>query len=219
MDTSKITSLTCGILFKKSFGIMDMWGAIVDQTIYKSKFFSPEYFPNVASQYTMQGELANHELGHYLRLSYENLVYRHSIQHDFDKEYKDFLERVSKYLVPQIIFENHLDVRRLGVVFTYELSNQEEERVKSKYFKPEIKGISDFRFSRKEATVEGGVIAGNSDYINKIYTVGAIGADKVGITYDYQLHFNPPRECVTNIITKFLGEGLEAFKKDIGTEV
>lgn len=220
MNVSKIVSITFGILFKKSFHIMDTWGSLVDQIIYKNNYFSPEYFSNVSSQYTLQGELSNPDKGHYLRISYENLVYHHVIESNFDEEFKLFKERVIKFLMEDIIYGNHLDVRRLGIVFTYELKPAEAEAFTAKYFRPEIKGISDFRFSKKESTMAGSLFSTNSDFINKIYTVGAIGRNKVGITYDYQVHYNPPREYAGDKnAEKFFENGLADFKKDIGAEV
>ena len=81
------------------------------------------------------GALSNEKLGHSLRLSSENLIYCHSIQEGFDKEYNQFCERIKKYLVPEIIYKNHLDVLRLGVVFTYKADKDEMAVYFSKYLK------------------------------------------------------------------------------------
>lgn len=55
----------------------------------------------------------------------------------------------------------------------------------------------------------------NSDYINKIYTVGSIGSDTQGVSYDYQYHFYPLRQDVRDVINKFIKDADEGFKQDI----
>lgn len=219
MDKSKITNITIGVLYKKSFRIMDRWGTIVDEILKEKPLFSPEYFPSISSHYTMQGQLSNPDEGHQLIITAENLIYRHVIQDDFDKEYEEFCNRITKYIIPKIIHRNNLDVMRLGVVYTYRLNEQEITKYISRFFKPEIKGITDFRFSRKEPTVTGGTISGKNDFINKIYTVGAVDDGDLGITYDYQLFYNPPQECVDDKIGKFLSNSKNAFNRDIEFEV
>lgn len=39
------------------------------------------------------------------------------------------------------------------------------------------------------------------------------------ITYDYQLHFVPPREYVNDEVVKFLENGYSAFQEDLTIEV
>lgn len=219
MDKTKIKDITFGLLFKKSFRIMDMWGSIADDILRKDKYFSPKYFPSIQSQYNLQGQLSNPETGNYLLLSAENLIYRHSIEKSFDEEFKLFRERISKYLVPDIVFENHLEVIRVGLVYSYILNQEEVDKFISNVFKPSVKGLSDFRYSKKEPVTTGGTIKGVNDYNNKIYTVGSLGEEKKGITYDYQLIFSPHRECVNDIIEKFLLSSYSSFEKEMGNLV
>ena len=57
--------------------------------------------------------------------------------------------------------------------------------------------------------------AENQDFINKIYNVGNLGERVQGISYDYQLHFNPIREDVRDTISSFMIKANEAFSEDI----
>ena len=93
MNPKKIVSVTCGILFKKSFGIMDSRGSIVDDILHSKNYYSPIYFPSITT-YTYQTELSNPKFGHSLILSSDNLIYKHVISEDFEQEYKMFTERV-----------------------------------------------------------------------------------------------------------------------------
>ena len=122
-------------------------------------------------------------------------------------------------MIPEIIYKNRLDVRRLGIVYTYKLSQEELEKYIKKYIKPEIKGVCNVRFSKKETTALGDGIAGNSDYYNKIFTIGSIADNQIGISYDYQLHFSPLREYVNDLVGKFISDGYNAFQKDLSFEV
>lgn len=219
MTLEKISDITCGILFKKSFRIMDIWGSLVDKLLINNPYFSTDYFPSISSRYMQIGALTNEKLGHSLRLSSDNLIYCHAVQEDFSSEYSRFCERIEKYLIPEIIYKHHLDVIRLGVVFTYKTENAEMARYISKYFKTGLDGISDFRFSKKEPTKRGLLLSEREDYINKIFTFGSISDNQIGITYDYQLHFVPPREYVNNEISGFLTSGFKAFQEDLATEV
>lgn len=192
MNYEKIKSITCGILYKKSFGVMDKWGKIVDEILHKKPYFSTDYFPSIDTNYNAQCKLHNKEQGHYLILSSSTLIYQHTIMSDFENEYKTFCESLSKFLVPDIIYKNNLCVMRLGFVYSYELDDEEMKKYMNYYFNSGIKGISDFRISKKEPTLKGGTISGNSDYINKIITVGAVAEKYTGLTYDYQHYINRP---------------------------
>lgn len=218
MDKSKIRDITIGVLFRKSFRIMDDWGSIADSILSKEPFFSPEYFSNISSQYNTQGQLSNPETGNYLLLSAENLIYKHVVGSSFDKDFKDFKERIIKCLLPDVIYKNELKVMRLGIVYSYELENSESEQFMKRYFRPECKYISDLRFSKKEPDTVGGTVSGVSDYHNIIYTVGSIGDNKRGITLDYQYWFSPAREYITDLFGKFIQSSFNVLSKEVSFE-
>ena len=101
------------------------------------------------------------------------------------------------------------------MVFIIEVDNKGIDTFKEMYFKNTIRGISDFRFSKKEPTAEGLALSETSSYINKIYTVGHLNGSLQGISYDYQLHFYPLQEDVRENIKSFLSDSLKGFQNDI----
>ena len=210
-----IKQLTFGVSFNHMFKLLDAWGEIADDILYHNKYFSPEFFSNISTHYTTERRLFNPQKNHLLVLTSNNLVYTQTIEDDFDKEYESFCKRVSEYIVPCILTKHCIVVRRLGVVYFNALEDEGIQKFASQYFNPSVQNIMDFRFSKKEATVKGKLLSENVDYINKIYTVGNIGPDIQGVSYDYQLHFYPLRQDVRDVVGKFLKDANDGFDKDI----
>ena len=148
-------------------------------------------------------------------LSSNNLVFTQEIEKDFNLEYNLFKKRVEEYIVPQILSKYTLVSRRLGMVYFCECTDDEIKKFSSKYFNSSAQNIMDFRFSQKEATKKGLVYSNNSDFINKIFTVGNLYGSTKGISYDYQEHFNPAREDVRNLIKDFMSSSFVNFENDI----
>ena len=215
MVKNTVKQFACGILFSPSFKLLDNWGAIADSILYNNKFFNPEYFPRISTQYTTTRTLSNDSLGHSIQLTSSNLIYTHVVQNDFASEFADFQERISKFLVPKIIEGNDLIVRRIGIIFTCEITDKGIQSFAEKYFKPEFKEVTDFRFSKKESTVAGKLWSNKSDFINKIYTVGAIGDDLTGISFDYQAHYVPPRAYISDVVSPVLDRGKALLSEEI----
>lgn len=217
MLENRVVQFACGILYSHSFKLLDNWGAIADSILYNNKFFSAKYFPKISTQYTTSRSLSNDACGHSLQLTPNNLIYTHVVQDDFTSELSEFVRRISEFLIPKIIEENSLIVRRIGIVFTCEISDQGIQSFAEKYFKPEFKEVTDFRFSKKESTVSGAIWSNKSDFINKIYTVGAIGENLSGISFDYQAHYVPPRTYVSDVIKPVLERGKQLLFEEVLT--
>ena len=215
MGNNTVRQFACGILYNHSFKILDNWGAIADCILYNNTFFSPNYFPSISSQYTTSGVLSNPSEGHSIQLTSNNLIYTHVVQENFEREFALFQDRWQKFLVPKIIEGNGLITRRIGIIFTCQISDEGIQRFASKYFKPEFQSVTDFRFSRKESTIEGAVFSDKSDFLNKIYTVGAIGENMTGISFDYQAHYVPPRADISKQIIPVLSRGKDLLEKEI----
>lgn len=218
---SDVKGLIFGVQFSHSFQLLDHWGEIADNILYKSQCFDSTFFSNISSQYTTERNLSNPNTGNTLTLAAHTLIFKYYIPRDttFKQEFDQFCNR-SKYLVENILSEYSLVVRRVGMVYVCELEDSEIEKFAKRYFKDEINGITDFRFAQKEPTLNGQLWVGNNDYINKIYTVGLIDTERriKGVTYDFQLYYNPLQSDIRNKYLGFLNKSLEYFKKDIMNE-
>lgn len=216
-----IRGLIFGVQFSHSFQLLDHWGEIADNILYKSHCFNADFFSNISSQYTTERNLSNPITGNVLTLAAHTLIFKYYIPDGavFKQEFDQFCSRC-KYLIERILSEYKLVIRRVGMVYVCELEDIEITKFAKKYFKDEISGITDFRFAQKEPTSNGQLWVGNNDYINKIYTVGLIDNDKKikGVTYDFQLYYNPLQSDIRNRYLDFLKKSLEYFKKDIINE-
>ncbi len=210
-----IIQLTFGVLFNHKFKLLDSWGEIADDILYKNQYFSPDFFTNISSQYTTERQLFNPARKHSLLLTSNNLVYTQTIESDFDSECELFKKRVSEYLVPNLLTRYTLVVRRLGVVYVCELDDSDIQRFAANFFNPTVQNIMDFRFSRKEPTDKGLILSDNADFINKIFTVGNISEGIKGVSYDYQLHFTPLHEDVRDSIDSFMTKSMTGFNTDV----
>lgn len=198
MPNNRVAQITCGVLFKHTFKILDIWGEIADYILYGNKYFSPSYFPQISPQYTTERALYNNDGSCSIRLSANNLIYTHSLAPDeeLDSSISQFEERLTKCLIPKIVNDNQLITQRIGILYTCEVTSVGMEAFVSKYFRPEYTGITDFRFSKKESTVNGALWNDKNDFINKIYTVGSAGPETMAISFDYQMHYCPPRQYI-----------------------
>lgn len=216
---SDIRYILFGVQFNHSFKLLDYWGEIADDILYKSEYFGCDFFCNISTQYTTERSLFNPNTGNALNLSSNNLVFKYYVPKStsFDKEYEFFCERINKYLVEKILSKYNLIIRRVGVVYACELSDKELSSFSEKYFKDSIQGITDFRFAQKGPTASGQLWHGIDDYINKIYTVGKIDNDEKckGITYDFQLYYNPLQQDIRKKCPVFLKKALEYFQADV----
>lgn len=218
MATAKIVKVTCGILFNNSFSILDHWGKIADSILYKNSYFDPAYFPRISDQYTINRYVENPDKGHSLHLNSENLIYTHAIQSDFEQEHKEFVERVAKFVVPEVVQKYDLVVRRIGMVYICEMDQSAITNFTSQYFKPELTEVLDCRFSRRSTVPQALLMSGTNDYVNKIYSVGNVSNDFQGISFDYQLFFNPPIVDVKPRISKFFEKAKADFYEEIFKE-
>ena len=211
-----IKYITCGIQFNHSFKILDYWGEIVDQLLYKSKYFNVDVFDNISSQYTTDRTLTNSKNGDYLKLTSNQLIFKSSINSDFVQEFNTFKKRISEYLVPEILSKYNLVNRRIGLVICNRLNDEDLDKFTAKYFKPEINNITAFRFSKKELAKEALLWKATNNYINKIFTVGNVNEEmELGVVYDFQLYFDPVQAEIRHKVNLFLDEALKNFRKDV----
>ncbi len=212
-----IVQLVFGVSFNHMFKLLDSWGEIADDILYSNKYFSSDFFSNISTQYTTERRLFNPDRNHTLILTSNNLVYTQTIESDYSYEYDLFKKRVIEYLVPNLLSRYVLVVRRLGIVYTCRLDDNRIKQFASKFFNPSVQNVIDFRFSRREPTDKGLLLTENSDFVNKIFTVGSISDSIQGISYDYQLHFTPFREDVRDTISPFIENANKAFYEDIAS--
>lgn len=168
MGNTSVKQIICGIMFNDSFSILDDWGKIADSllcSVKKAPSFPPQYFSSISQQYTISRFLSNEKKGHRLELASNNLVYTHTVQSNFEKEYKEFVSRVEKCLVPQIVEKYALIIRRIGMVYICEMDCDSISAFKQQYFAKAASEITDCRFAIRSTTPEGLAFSGIDNYI------------------------------------------------------
>lgn len=215
MCDKEIKEIAFGAAFSPKFQLLDSWGEIADGILYGNKYFSTTMFPKISSNYTLERKLYNPENDNGFVLTSSNLVYVQPVEQGFYEELGLFKKRIIDYIVPEILSKYMLVVRRLGVVYTCAWEDEKIQQFAAKFFLPTISNISDFRFSQKMGTVKGALFSENSDFINKIYTVGNVSEKTKGMMYDYQQHYNPLRADVRDEISKVLNRSFESFQEDV----
>lgn len=196
-DNGCITQIICGIQFVDSFKMFDKWGEIVDSILSSSnskKLLGEGYYNQISNDVGYQRALINASTHNSLRLTQNNLIITHNVSDTgFEEAYTFVQNMILKYIFPEIITDNYLIVRRIGIVFTCELNNGDITKYKKTVIKNDLcESITDFRFSKKEPVPQGSIQKDNNSYINKIITVGNLDEKKHGISYDYQYFYLPP---------------------------
>ena len=218
MGNTSVKQIICGIMFNDSFSILDDWGKIADSllcSVKKAPSFPPQYFSSISQQYTISRFLSNEKKGHRLELASNNLVYTHTVQSNFEKEYKEFVSRVEKCLVPQIVEKYALIIRRIGMVYICEMDCDSISAFKQQYFAKAASEITDCRFAIRSTTPGGLAFSGIDNYINKIYTVGGVGEGFQGISFDYQLYFQPSQPSISAKVDSFFEASKKSFFEEI----
>lgn len=214
-----IFQLVCGIRFQDSFKIFDEFGRLADDIMYSEKskkVFGEKYFTAIKSVGEYQKVFCNNTNNRSnLRINPSNLIFSCDVK-NFEKDFHFIKKAISEYIVPNIVDRNELNVNRLGFVFLAKSGKETLDKIKSVILnEKESKEITDFRFSKKETTLAGSIRMDKNDYINKIVSIGEIEPAIVGISFDYQMLFMPPRAEIHNLLDSFFKDAFTALQKDV----
>lgn len=220
LDKKCITQITCGIQFSNSFKLFDKWGEIADDILSSSsakKLFGENYYNQISKDVGYQRALFNDVTMNTLRLTQNNLIITHNVtENNFDADYNFIKSIVFKHVFPNIISKHILLVRRVGIVFECVLNETQIGKYRKMVISPAFcDSVTDFRFSKKETTAAGSARQDNDNYINKIITVGNIGDNKHGISYDYQYFFVPPNAQADKTSETVFCKAIESLDNDI----
>lgn len=219
-DKSNISQIVCGILFADTFKLFDKWGEIADEVLYSSfskKIIGDQYYNRIGETAAYQRILSNSLTNNSLRLTQSNLIITHNVGDDSFEVAYDFLRNIiTKYVFPKITTPNLLMVRRIGVVFSCAMQEQEILDYKKTIInKDSCDSITDFRFSKKEPTPVGLTKKDTDNYINKIITVGILDDGVQGISYDYQYFFIPPNAEAGARLTEIFDKSIDSLNTDV----
>jgi len=192
----QLKNLLIGIRHSRNFKSLDNWGEFADLIIdNKKSAFSQKYFDRISESSPYEKSICNSKNNNYIKATQFDLIYSHDTDEtcDFDKEYKQFLERFLEGVVPNIIPKHHIeDFSRVGIVYQFKIKNVEKyKKYIANILNSKFTNINTLRFSEKDTVSESKLLKDTNDYINKIYTFTIDSNDEAIFTYDFQYYFNP----------------------------
>jgi hypothetical protein len=193
----KIIDITIGIRFQRSFRIKDVLGAITDKLVYSEDSPLNKYFER-QTQNNSEMILTN-EQGSYLRVNTDDIILKHVIEKNIDKELK-FLVKYLKYIKKIIRKYNITGINRIGVIYNHKIENDQKKFINaiSGIMNSQFSDVDDFSlsFSKKISATNGVIKKGVNDYKNVIYLFRKISKTELAIGLDYQKYFLPPLDDI-----------------------
>jgi len=194
---NKIIDITIGIRFQRSFRIKDVLGAITDKLVYSESSPLNEYFER-QTQNNSEMILTN-EQGSYLRVNTDDIILKHVIEKDIDKELK-FLAKYLKYIKKIIKKYNITGINRVGIIYNHKIESNQKKFTNaiSGITNSQFSDVDDFSlsFSKKLSATSGVIKKGVNDYKNVIYLFRKISKTELAIGLDYQKYFLPPLDGI-----------------------
>lgn len=213
----KITELTFGIRFKRSFRIADKSGEIIDDILTSLQSpFSSTTFPQIQTS-KLEKVIFNEQTGDYLRINTDDLILTFHVNHDFENKFEWLKLNVAKKYFQEQLFRkfNIQNIRRIGIVFAHELA-------KSNKLRDSIPALTNhlvdapnetsLSFSKKTPASEALVRKNVNDYKNSIYILQETD-DAFKANFDFQHYYEPIiedlRDCHLDQIFDSAKNGLE----------
>ena len=214
--TNKITNITVGIRFQRSFRVQDVLGAITDKLLHdESSPLDINYFPR-RDQNLSEMTLKNKN-GSYLKVNTDDIIFKHVIDENFDQDFI-FIKKYLKYIRKLLKKYNIIDITRIGIVYNHEIKNDQNKFIDAikTITNNQLTDVDDFSFSfSKKLPDNEGIINKNVyDHKNIIYLFKKISDEVLSLSLDYQKYFDPPLEDLEEeLYEKFLNDS-KFFLKD-----
>lgn len=191
----KITGITLGIRFSRSFRISDVSGEVIDNILRDPLSpFDTKYFPKF-DEGSLREKILYNKKGDSIKITPDDFIFTLKIEEDFEKKYKF----ISNEFIPYVTFLFNLfeidELNRIGILYTIKLSKPKAlDKIIQTLTNESLDSSHNFNleFTRKIKTVEGRLTKGVKDYINIIYSFEKDSEEKViDFRYDYQKLYSP----------------------------
>jgi hypothetical protein len=212
----KITELTFGIRFKRSFRIADKSGEIIDDVLTsKQSPFSSKTFPQIQTS-KLEKVIFNDQTGDYLRINTDDLILAFNVDHNFENKFEWLKLNVAKYFQEQLFRKfNIQNIRRIGIVFAHELPKSNKLRDSIPALTNNLVDIpneTSLSFSKKTPVSEALMKKNVNDYKNSIYILQETD-DSFKANFDFQHYYEPIiedlRDCRLDEVFDSAKNGLE----------
>lgn len=199
---NKITGISLGIRFIRTFRISDISGDIIDNILHSKKSpFDIDYFPRIKENTSREKILLNDETNEYLRINTDDLILSISVDDDLDKKIKFIKEKVIPYYKETLFRKYEIEnIKRIGIIFHHKLEkfNAINKLVKELTSDKidEVNNVN-LSFSKKLPTHEGLIEKDTNNFKNTIYTFEQ-QKDDILFNFDYQYYYEPALQDLRN---------------------
>lgn len=190
-----VSALTLGIRHRRSFGITDRVGQIIDYVLHDEKSpFDTDFFPNTYETVRNGRLLANPATNESLAIDADNVVLRIRVK-NFEEDLKrlqgEYLGFIRDGIFQSFDIEN---INRIGIVFehSFDKSVISLEKAIQSLTKREVEALADIqlRFSKKLPADEAQYKKGVVDFYNAIYTFTKDDSEFLAML-DFQMYLEP----------------------------
>jgi len=202
MDMDKdITHITLGIRHRRTFGLAQKAGDIVDHVLYDPDSpFNTNFFPNYFETASGGRMVGNEETGESFAVDSDSVVLRLVVK-NFDKGYLDFKNIHLPYINKVFTVFGIENINRIGIVFEHNLRSAPTiDKVISAFTSGEVQepNTFSFKFAKKYPTIESHAKKDIVDYYNAICSFETQNGFLVA-KLDYQAYFDPEYKSINDI--------------------
>jgi hypothetical protein len=198
LDRGKISTLTCGIRYERTFRVSDIAGSIFDTILHSTCTpFGTDFFPKYQEISNQDRMLLNDEREHYFRISTSDIIFQYKIfQEDgLDGQMNWFKNDAMQFVINEILSKNKIkNIIRIGFMIDHIIEGENlGGKILQQLSNGEMNTADQFtlRFGNKDITADGLTKKGVDDYVNRLTTIKENDENKYKITYDYQYYFIP----------------------------
>ncbi len=197
---NKITNITIGIRYVRSFRISDISGEIIDDILGSKSPFDDKHFPKIGTDKNGAKVLYSEEHDDVVSISRDEIILSLETDQDPDKVFKEIKDKILPYFIEEIMSRYLIKkVTRLGIIFRHKLNDKKlVDKISKELTFNSITEPNEMlvRFSKKLPTMRGVAVRGNDNYRNIIYTFETLEDDLL-IDIDYQHYFSTPVSAAT----------------------
>jgi hypothetical protein len=210
----RISTLTFGIRYSKSFRIPDIGGEIVDRFLYtKESPFDTDYFPQVTEFRDGGRLLLNKKTERFIRFNVSDIVFGMQVD-TFDGAFRHVTEDILPFLKTDYFGKYKIGlIQRVGIILSHKLEpSPATQTIVSALTHKNITEANNFQiqFSQKLPVTTAQFKKGVNDYRNTIYT---FLLDEQGFIadLDYQHYFAPDIEDIRDASPETIFQEAKAY--------
>lgn len=187
----KITKITLGIRFSRSFRVTDITGEISDEILYRDYSPFKDIYEEVVSTNNLERILQDKSNKNTFRISPTDIIIEFPVD-DFNEVFSHLVDKVLPFLEEKIFFKFQIKkIIRVGIVYYHKVDQYHLiEDITNLVTNNGVAEPNNFKLSFSKKNSSGKSVMKKNDYLNSIYTIEQ-KEDIYSISLDYQKLFGP----------------------------